>query len=41
MFQYINKEKDDSKAKQHLKEFQELKLIDDKQYSKYLNMILG
>ncbi|NCC02160.1 MAG: hypothetical protein EOM34_16140 [Clostridia bacterium] len=39
--EYISKEKDDSKAKQHLKEFQELGLIGDELYSKYLNMING
>lgn len=39
--EYISKEKDDAKAKQHLKEFQELGLIDDATYSKYLNMIIG
>lgn len=38
--EYISKEKDDSKAKQHLGEFKELKLISDELYTKYLNMIV-
>lgn len=39
--EYVRKEKDDERAKQHLKEFKELGLIDEELYSQYLNMIIG
>lgn len=38
--QYIQKEKDEERAKQHLKEFKELGLIDDELYLEYLNKII-